>query len=279
MALVAVICTSKRIDNVIGIVAGQVASVENRTRHSAGHVLWQNTAGGSYADLSALMSGSASRVANIELEGAILREILNTLLGYRWPQEFDRPIWIDSIIEEVNDCVKILQQRLIGQERTLHNLSLRANIQLTAASDTGFRLLTCQCKQLFNLITQQETRLSISVAQDSRTLAAATKDDSTAMKTLAAVTVVFLPSTFVAALFSMPLFNWDTQTAGHSAVSTQFWVYWAVSIPLTIVTLALWFAWMRLRMRRQHARDLKEREALNQEIDEPDRALWGRSVL
>ncbi|KAL8696062.1 MAG: hypothetical protein Q9201_007843 [Fulgogasparrea decipioides] len=253
LGFVVAIVRSKLIDDDIRRINSEIISVENRTRHSPGHTPWQNTARGSYAALSALMSGSATSVATVEFETAVVSEILNTLLGYRWPQESERPNWIDSIIEEVSDCVRILQQQLNAQEQKFRHLSLRANIQLTA---------------LFNLITQQETRLSISVAQDSRTLAAATKDDSTAMKTLPAVTVVFLPSTFVAALFSMPLFNWDTQTAGHSAVSEQFWVYWAVSIPLTFVTLALWFAWTRLRMRRQRARDLEEREALNQEIDE-----------
>lgn len=122
-------------------------------------------------------------------------------------------------------------------------------------------------KQLFHLITQQETRLSISVAQDSRTLASATRHDSTAMKTLAAVTVFFLPGTFVAAFFSMPLFRWDERTLSpHSALSRQFWVYWAVTVPLTVITVTLWFAWMHLQMKLHRARDAKGREELDLEI-------------
>ena len=127
------------------------------------------------------------------------------------------------------------------------------------------------CLQLFNLITRQETRLSISVAQDSRTLASATKDDSTAMKTLAAVTVIFLPGTFVAALFSMPLFRWDIHKVGHSAISKQFWIYWVVTLPLTLVTMGLWLAWMRLQIQKRRVRNLEERAALNREIYESSR--------
>lgn len=87
------------------------------------------------------------------------------------------------------------------------------------------------------------------------------------MKTLAAVTVVFVPGTFVAALFSMPLFRWDTQTVGHSVVSRHLWVYWAVSVPLTFLTLTLWFVWMRLQTRRHRARELESMEGLNREMN------------
>ena len=104
------------------------------------------------------------------------------------------------------------------------------------------------------------------MAQDSWNLALATKQDSTAIKFLAAVTVVFIPGKFDAALF-----QWDTQTVGHSVVSGHFWVYWAVGIPLTFVTPTLWFAGMRLRTRRHRVRELESVEELSREIDGPQR--------
>lgn len=114
------------------------------------------------------------------------------------------------------------------------------------------------------------------MAQDSRKLASATKDDSTAMKTLAAVTVFFLPGTFVAAFFSMPLFRWNTEASGNSIVSKQMWVYWAVTLPLTFVTLSLWLAWMRLQTRRHRVRDLEWRETLDREINGPPLELGSK---
>jgi hypothetical protein len=39
-------------------------------------------------------------------------------------------------------------------------------------------------------------------------------------------------------------FERDGSTGRPSfAVSHQFWIYWALSVPLTVVTLALWFWW------------------------------------
>ena len=94
-------------------------------------------------------------------------------------------------------------------------------------------------------------QLSISVAEDSRVLASASKEDSTAMKILAAVTVFFLPMTFIAALFSMPLFRWRETTVGESSMAEQFWVYWAVSVPLTVVTVGFCAVWTNRQMRRR----------------------------
>ena len=96
------------------------------------------------------------------------------------------------------------------------------------------------------------------------------------MKTLAAVTVIFLPGTFVAALFSMPLFQWDTQTVGSSVVSRQFWIYWAVTGPLTVVTLALWFVWMRWQTRRRRAREQEDAESLYSMTTEDPRPKLGK---
>jgi hypothetical protein len=51
---------------------------------------------------------------------------------------------------------------------------------------------------VFSLISQEENRISRSVAEDSSAVAVAAKRDSSAMKTIAVLTTVFLPATFVA---------------------------------------------------------------------------------
>jgi len=64
------------------------------------------------------------------------------------------------------------------------------------------------------------------------------------MKTLAIVTMLFLPGTFVASLFSMPLFDWSGNS--NAIVGPNFRLYWAVTLPLTFTTLlvyAIWSVW------------------------------------
>lgn len=74
------------------------------------------------------------------------------------------------------------------------------------------------------------------------------------MKSLAVVTMVFLPGTFVATLFSMPLFDWH---GSENLSASGLGVYWATAIPLTVVTISIWIVWTYLQtvqVRRQNER-------------------------
>ncbi|CAH0050559.1 unnamed protein product [Clonostachys solani] len=84
---------------------------------------------------------------------------------------------------------------------------------------------------LFILLTHVDARASIG-------LAVATRRDSSSMKTVAIMTMAFLPGTFFAALFSMPLLQWD----GSRIVQDGFWVYLAWTIPVTLLVFGLWIA-------------------------------------
>jgi hypothetical protein len=70
------------------------------------------------------------------------------------------------------------------------------------------------------------------------------------MKTLAFITAFFLPGSYVAALFSMSMINWQATPAGSSSskalsVSSYFWIYWVVAAPLTGIVMIVWRMWWR----------------------------------
>ena len=95
-------------------------------------------------------------------------------------------------------------------------------------------------------LAEQSTNLtaeSKKVAEETKKLAEETSKlteqavkDSSAMKTTAIMTMLFLPGTFFAALFSLPLLKWD----GSDVVQKRFWVYWAFTIPTTLFVFAAW---------------------------------------
>lgn len=96
-------------------------------------------------------------------------------------------------------------------------------------------------------MAREEARSSIRLTSEAKAISQATRDDSMAMKALAIMTIIFLPGTAVATIFSMPMLNWETST---SAVKSGFNLYWAITVPLTTVTVlsfALWVAVERLR--------------------------------
>ena len=94
--------------------------------------------------------------------------------------------------------------------------------------------------QLYNVYAQLDSRVNAKIALS-------TKEDSIAMKTLAFITALFLPGTFIATLFSTNMFNWQPSSSGSESppLSSLFWVYWAVAAPLTILVLIGWFWWYK----------------------------------
>ena len=72
------------------------------------------------------------------------------------------------------------------------------------------------------------------------------------MITFTFITAFFLPGTFVSTLFSMPMFNWQAASSrpSQSKVSAYFWVYWLVTIPLTMAVMTGWVLWYKYANRR-----------------------------
>lgn len=84
------------------------------------------------------------------------------------------------------------------------------------------------------------------------------------MKTLAVVTMFFLPGSFISALFSTPLFDWDTVDLTQRdsigvPLTPQFRLYWAVTVPLTLATFILYSLWL-LSLAKQRQTIAKQRE-------------------
>jgi hypothetical protein len=141
--------------------------------------------------------------------------------------------------------------------------------------------------QSHNLAKQSKTiaRSSKEIAEDARRIAAATRRDSTSMKAIAALTMVFLPFTFVAVspnlfaylvadllsrvdilqtLFAMPMLNW--QSASNQKVLSKrslkyFRIYWGTATPLTIIVLIVWTLWILVSLKKQK----KEEKQLEEE--------------
>ncbi|KAH6698239.1 hypothetical protein BKA61DRAFT_662231 [Leptodontidium sp. MPI-SDFR-AT-0119] len=68
------------------------------------------------------------------------------------------------------------------------------------------------------------------------------------MKTIAVMTLVFLPGTAVATIFGTQLVSPDftNNAKGKLQVSRDFWIFWVLVFSVTGVTLAMWSAWLRM---------------------------------
>ncbi|KAI4272203.1 MAG: hypothetical protein L6R35_006490 [Caloplaca aegaea] len=151
-------------------------------------------------------------------------ELPNLPAANRQPEEI--------VASSMSLCASLSRERL-EQVRTLRN---RIRIQLSVVA---------------NLIAQNDGRTNIAIAEASRRIAFETKRDSDAMKTIAALTMIFLPATFVATLFGMAFFIADPDSASGFRVNSLWWIYLAVTIPLTMLTVGMWLGWLKwVRWRR-----------------------------
>lgn len=134
MAFVAAISILQATQALIEPICDKINLVENRTQHCPENLLTRPNVAGSYASLSAMMSGIATRLVSFEGRIEILHEILDSMIEYEWPGGITYPESAEKLVKEVEECVLILKKRVKGLERRTHYLSQRADIQLTAVS-------------------------------------------------------------------------------------------------------------------------------------------------
>ena len=84
----------------------------------------------------------------------------------------------------------------------------RAQVQITAVGQPAFLLKALLLTrlpllQVYNFLAQKDARVGQKLAADSSQIARASKRDSSAMRGLAVLTMVFLPGTFISVTYSL----------------------------------------------------------------------------
>jgi hypothetical protein len=145
-------------------------------------------------------------------------------------------------------------------------------IKLLRLVDNHQSLNTANTPQLEFLISQNDSidnkKLALGthyVAVTSQEIAVIGQRDAASMKTLAVVTMFFLPGSFISALFSTPLFDWDNVDMSnwskiHVGTAPQFVLYWLVTVPLTMLTFGLYIMWLK-RQRNEREKMVKAHDA------------------
>lgn len=81
----------------------------------------------------------------------------------------------------------------------------------------------------FNLVTQLDSQ--------------AIQKDSKSMKTIAFMTMFFLPVSTVATIFGAQFFTVGSEAPFHLQISPDFWILWAIAVPFTLVVVIVWRLW------------------------------------
>lgn len=78
--------------------------------------------------------------------------------------------------------------------------------------------------------------------------------DSSSMRILTIITMIYLPCTIVSNFFSTQFVNQtELDTGGLTLQYAQnTWLFFAISVPLTIFTILVWFVWVSLSTFLEH---------------------------
>ncbi|RAK80840.1 uncharacterized protein BO72DRAFT_492828 [Aspergillus fijiensis CBS 313.89] len=82
-------------------------------------------------------------------------------------------------------------------------------------------------------------------------------DDSSTVKAMTLVALIYLPASFVSSILGMNLFDFDGGCQGGFTISKQFWIFVVLAVPLTLLILASWYVITR---RTRKARERKTEE-------------------
>ncbi|KAI1168646.1 hypothetical protein F5B18DRAFT_595945 [Nemania serpens] len=145
---------------------------------------------------------------------------------------------LKALHNSMRSRLEFYRVKLTGQEHYIHTTLERLRVQQQA---------------LYNIITQKESKLNLEMAAQQRRLAHASKRDGTAMKTLSLLGAIFLPGTFLSSVFSMTFFNF--KVSENSEVSQELWIYFVITIPLTLAIVGAWWLMDRRREKRYAIED------------------------
>lgn len=151
--------------------------------------------------------------------------------GYhQWSQRLLNRIGMLESYEHQTECM----QKRIG------NFNTRVSSISLHDMPSKFEGLTFL--QLETVLSQMNNQRQSQIATINLSIAKAVRSDSIPMRTIAYVTLLLLPGALVASIFGMNFFEYDDGT-NELKVAKSFWQYWAITVPVTLLVIAVWNVW------------------------------------
>ncbi|OAP61442.1 hypothetical protein AYL99_03645 [Fonsecaea erecta] len=139
-----------------------------------------------------------------------------------------------------------LRELIVGAQVHGEVLSARTRAQVQTVysmigqKDNKLNIETAATSQRIAEIGLLHSNAMKDMAEDSRNVAILTRKDSTDMRIIAVVTLLFLPGTFMATLFSSGFFNF-LPGESNQVVSKWIWLYFALTGGCTFVVFLAWY--------------------------------------
>lgn len=110
-------------------------------------------------------------------------------------------------------------------------------------------------------------KVNLRMARESTQIARASHQDSRALRYIQILSMLFLPASLVSSIFGMGFFSTSQDTHGKAifTISHNWWLYLAISVPLTILCL-LSMGWYNAVFKSKRKRPSDTEKALWSEL-------------
>ncbi|KAF5006941.1 hypothetical protein FDECE_6717 [Fusarium decemcellulare] len=182
-------------------------------------------------DIGILLVTLSNKARHQEIAGSLLEFLEKSTKSGAKTYEVPKAMK-DACDEAYRPVLAILRQQLKGGCTTTKYLQERTQSQSTVVGlflSLANHFTNSSLTQIYSLLTHEDAIISI--------------DQGSSMKTIAILTMVFLPGTFLATLWAVPSLQWDQSPV----IQGNFWVYWVFSLPFTALVLAVWYGLTRYK--------------------------------
>ncbi|KAH9209909.1 hypothetical protein DL95DRAFT_413483 [Leptodontidium sp. 2 PMI_412] len=142
------------------------------------------------------------------------------------------------LVEVENVAIETMEHLVRRQES---NFTLLSKVLLQKDRDQAKEYLAFQLQMMKSLKWRAQASHDRLQGEINLAFNMLASTDSQIMKSITLLTMIFLPATFVSALFSTTFFSF---TEDGWQFSHSFWIYWVVVVPLTVAVLVAWWWWL-----------------------------------
>ncbi|KAI0593983.1 hypothetical protein F4775DRAFT_575663 [Biscogniauxia sp. FL1348] len=153
-------------------------------------------------------------------------------------------------LSDMEDAGTLIRKRLLELQGE-YNEKIR-----TCATVVDCMVLATQLE--WNKMARADTKTNLAISNSSLEISKAAKVDGQRMRSIAVLTMIFLPATFVATVFSMTFFEWNP-VQGQTVMSPYIWIYITGTVMLTSLTLAIWYYFSKREKEANSNNDLEIR--------------------
>ncbi|KAG8533925.1 uncharacterized protein KY384_001666 [Bacidia gigantensis] len=186
-----------------------------------------------FETITPALNGTARTLSMMEMRTQARQVVLEKCLTYIEANARDAPPEIVSLLDKSRDAIL---QHLEMTMNSNHNLLLQAAFEQ--------KRIQIQLAVIYHFSQQKSNQIAIALTSESTGIAEHSRQDAAALKTIAVLTMAFLPGTFIAALFTTPFFDWEVPKR-HSVIKERFWYYWVTTTLLTFGVFLTWVLWQQ----------------------------------